>query len=141
MDRFWDKVDIRGPDECWPWTGSTNKGGYGRYDRTTAHRRAYKLTNGPTFLDVCHTCDNPPCCNPAHLFAGSELENAQDMKNKNRQSRGEARPDAKLNENTVRYVRLLAAAGVYQKEIADMLGVSKTIIGFAVIRRTWKHVL
>lgn len=72
--RFWEKVDRRGPDECWPWTGWVNRGGYGRFklDQATtvaAHRQAYLLEVGPipTGLTLDHLCRNRACCNPAHL--------------------------------------------------------------------------
>jgi hypothetical protein len=80
-DRFWPKVDRRGPDECWPWTGAyIRKGGYGAfncgpptYRVTQAQRVAWELTNGPTTdsLFVLQECGNRPCCNPAHLFLGA----------------------------------------------------------------------
>lgn len=75
---FWGWVDRLDPDECWPWTGSRDPKGYGLFtaDRgiiVGAHRLAYELANGPIpteKLIVCHRCDNPPCCNPAHLLLG-----------------------------------------------------------------------
>ena len=65
--RFWSKVDKCGPDECWEWTGSSglfslNGVSYG------AHRVAYTIANGATFMRVSHTCKHPGCCNPSHLF-------------------------------------------------------------------------
>jgi hypothetical protein len=78
-ERFWAKVDKSGgPSACWLWTASTNKG-YGQLEidgrPEGAHRIAYKLSIGPipNGLSVCHSCDNPPCCNPSHLFLGSKL--------------------------------------------------------------------
>lgn len=87
-ERFWARVDKRGPDECWPWTGSTNKQGYGCWSFKSgegpinAHRIAYGLThNGiPGRLHILHSCDNPPCCNPAHLDAGTHADNMVDMR-------------------------------------------------------------
>ena len=84
--RFWAKVDKAGPDDCWEWNaGRTGSGGYGvlkaqrRYLR--ASRLAYILTHGPiTPVNqvVRHSCDNPPCCNPAHLLLGTQVHNAGD---------------------------------------------------------------
>lgn len=89
-ERFWTKVDRRGPDECWPWQGSTD-GRYGEFwadgRKTKAHRVAWELANGRPFpegLHACHTCDNPPCVNPEHIFPATHQENLQDAERKGR---------------------------------------------------------
>src|SRR5687767_6700752 len=87
--RFWEKVDQSGgPETCWPWLGAIQTrspgghGGYGYFFRLNkvryAHRRALELTLGRSLEPgeiALHTCDNPPCCNPAHLRAGTQLDN------------------------------------------------------------------
>lgn len=91
-ERFWMRVAVGEPDVCWPWQSHRNKAGYGRAGNgqrgrtTVAHRIAYALTFGelPDDQLVCHRCDNPPCCNPAHLFLGSHQENADDRERKGR---------------------------------------------------------
>ena len=87
---FWESVDQSGgPDACWPWKRKRTAG-YGRIIRrgitVSAHRVAYELVNGRISPDlfVCHRCDNPPCCNPAHLFAGSHDANMADRHQKGR---------------------------------------------------------
>lgn len=94
-DRFWARVEKRGPDECWPWTGYRDAKGYGQIalNRRTAegaHRVSWALARGeiPDGIHVLHRCDNPPCCNPAHLFLGTHADNMWDMKAKGRASGG-----------------------------------------------------
>ncbi len=93
---FWSQVDRSVPDDCWPWAGKRDRHNYGYFyvksDKKTmgAHRWAWKFAVGaiPEGMFVCHRCDNPPCCNPAHLFVGSHKANTADMLAKGRQSRG-----------------------------------------------------
>lgn len=87
--RFWSHVDKSGT--CWPWTAYCHPTGYGIFNLRKgrwmyAHRMAYELAKGPIPYDkfVCHTCDTPPCCNPAHLWPGTHQENMADMRKKGR---------------------------------------------------------
>ena len=87
ISRFWSHVDVRGPDECWPWTAAIRKGnGYGcfvtKFGLYLAHRIAYYIQHqdDPGFLLVCHHCDNPPCCNGKHLFKGTNRDNSNDSR-------------------------------------------------------------
>ncbi len=93
--RFWSKVDRSGgPDACWPWLASCFDNGYGQFkvgiQNRKAHRVAWELVNGsiPKGMLMMHAeCDNPPCCNPAHLKPGTNAENSQDMVSKGRQGK------------------------------------------------------
>lgn len=87
--RFWSKVDVRGEDECWPWMVGHNQDGYGIFhiERRSvhAHRVALALALGGILKEqALHHCDFPPCCNPAHLFEGTNADNVRDRDAKGR---------------------------------------------------------
>lgn len=83
--KFWAKVELKGPDECWPWTGYKAPSGHGLTSHhstpTLASRKAWVLSNGPIRDGLCvnHRCDNPLCCNPAHMYLGTRADNMVDM--------------------------------------------------------------
>jgi len=159
-DRFDRKVDRNGgPNACWPWRGATDRKGYGviglgrRADGTRrVHQVAWLLAHGPVPDGLCvlHECDNPPCCNPAHLFLGTILDNNRDMFAKGRhtwtthpelRARGERHGRAKLTDDAVREIRTrYAAGGVTQRELATAYGVDQQVIWAIVHRRRWAHV-
>lgn len=152
--RFWAKVDVRGPQECWPWTGSDDgNGGYGRFKfgsvNIGAHRVAWILTNGPIPAGsgshgtcVCHTCDRKRCCNPRHLFLGSHQDNMDDKRMKGRcvtsGIRGEAHGMAKLSESDV--IEIRAARGEPLGMVAARKGVSKATVSLIQNRKLWPHI-
>lgn len=118
--------------------------GYGVVGRAMrierAHRVAYELANGfiDSTLDVCHTCDNPPCCNPAHLWQGTAAENIRDMfaKGRNRHVVGEAHHKSKLTLADVLDIR---SSNDSQRALARRYGVSKTAIRDILRRKNWRH--
>jgi|SRR6188768_779520 len=145
-ERFWSKVDRRGPDECWPWKTGKFPSGHGQFWLGTrsqmAHRCAFLLTHG-RWPDPCglHRCDNPPCCNPAHLFEGTAVDNQNDKVSKGRQARGARQGCAKLTEQLVRDIRAnYALCRVTMRELATRFGVSLPTISQVITRRIWKHV-
>ncbi len=160
-EQFWQRVDkTGGDDKCWPWTGALTPQGYGvttlNWKYITAHRAAYYYTHGEIEpgKHVCHRCDNPPCCNPAHLFSGTTQDNTADMVSKGRQSKGEAhskalmpnRPRGEDNCNAVLTKELvMEARRLYTEErksvveIADQLGIVRHTMQKAILGHSWKH--
>lgn len=149
--RFWRKVDKSGGDDaCWTWTAGVDRRGYGKFrinddaKDTLAHRFSYELHFGPFDADlcVCHSCDNPPCVNPSHLFLGTRADNNADMVAKGRHANGhlsgERSPTAKLTDAQAREIRVIYETGLTQREIADKFGVSRSTISNVVLWKNWK---
>lgn len=117
-DHFWSGVHKGKPDECWPWRGlKSGYGGMKLWGQTyPAHRIAYELTYGaiPMTKFICHKCDNPPCCNPAHLFLGTHKNNSDDMAAKGRgygQPNYQPKPPKPAREHRVYAMRNLVKRG------------------------------
>ena len=146
----WARVDkSAGPLACWPWTGTKNEYGYGivqlrrgKFDR--AHRLTFQYAGGNlgSAEVVCHRCDNPPCCNPAHLFAGTMGDNTRDMIGKGRQQdyrrqrRGEAHPMAKLTEAQAREIKHSSLTAL---ELSRQYGVSRDMVYYIKRGKNWAH--
>lgn len=115
----------------------------GRSDRI-AHREIYKRFHGvklKRFELVCHTCDNPPCINPSHLFLGSPKDNSQDMAKKGRSAFGHKNGQAKFGEEEAKeIVRLYLCKEFTQIELAQKFGVWQTVISSILTGRTWGKV-
>ena len=154
MERFWSKVEKGSPEECWIWTAARNGDGYGRFSVNGqivgAHVFSFLLAGGKLTEEnpwVLHTCDNPPCVNPAHLFGGNSLTNVQDCMEKGRAKMGtyERGPDwcsnlAKLTPEQVLEIRELAAAGeLTQKQIGQQFGITEHAVGLIHLRKRWAH--
>ncbi|HTQ45602.1 MAG TPA: HNH endonuclease signature motif containing protein [Polyangiaceae bacterium] len=142
--RFWAKVKKGKRGECWLWQGATGRNGYGRMWTASrpaggvcvdAHRLAWYVAHGswPT-LYVLHRCDNPPCCNPAHLFAGTQRDNRADCVAKGRSNRGERHGQAVLTKDIVREIR---ASKERTYVIAARLGVTWSCVDDARKRKSW----
>jgi len=145
--RFWDKVEKLGPNECWEWKAYKTQRGYGQFkykEGTRAHRIAWILTHGPIpkGLLLLHHCDNPPCCNPSHLFLGTQKDNIADMFNKNRQHPryGENAGSVKLTEEQVKIIKDELAKGTLQRILAEKYGVARETIGLINTGKNWSHV-
>lgn len=163
-ERFWGRVDrSAGPDGCWPWIGARDKDQYGAFGanagRFKAHAFAWRSTyHGPLHPDRSifrHSCDNPPCCNPTHLYPGTHLENKADSVARGRHAAGDkhcskTRPGwvrrgtqihlAKLTETQIPQIRARLAAGETATNIAISLGVTHTAISSIKRGITWKHI-
>lgn len=134
-------------DDCWEWTRQLSNKGYGwitvNGKKRSAHVEAWKLHNRssvPKGMMIRHTCDNPPCTNPAHLLLGTFADNMADKMARNRQSKGEAVGTSKLTESQVLEIRALAESGMVQTHIAARFETTPANITCIVRRRTWKHI-
>jgi hypothetical protein len=145
--RFWEKVDKNGSNGCWIWTGNTKHSeGYGRIlvfgKRMKAHRFSWQLAHGslPSELDVCHTCDNPACVNPMHLFLGTHKENMQDKALKCRALHDERHPMAKLTRPQVIEILSLCDKGHTRVALSKKFHVSEAAISAIANGKSWKHI-
>lgn len=143
-ERFWEKVQKGGVDDCWSWLGALCPNKYGRIKRGTglrtelAHRLSYELTYGhPGTMCVLHKCDNPSCCNPKHLFLGTQTDNHADMVKKRRNYFGSDHWSARIDEEQVKSIR---RDGRSYDEIAATHGIPKYLVSQVRRRVSWKHV-
>lgn len=143
--RFWRSVDVRRKDECWPWLKAA-RNGYGVFhpskgQTVAAHRFALQLALGRPLADGMQarhlSCDNPPCCNPAHLAEGTNADNVADMVAKDRQARGSMK--SRLSEKEVVRMREQAADGVLLADLAVEYGIAASLVTMIVRGQRWKH--
>lgn len=131
-DRMKYHLPSREAGECWEWQGRLNLTGYGVVGKNKlAHRVAYELWNGELTegLHVCHSCDNPKCCNPEHLFLGTQRDNIRDMVDKRRHRWGEDSYQCKLSDAEVAEIRRLARAGFTYTAIAEKFDTDRRYVG------------
>lgn len=136
-DRFWEKVQVRGESDCWEWTAATNEHGYGVIrppgQRTGSNWKAHRVSlmlagHDVEGHNVLHSCDNPPCVNPAHLRLGSLKENVRDVFDRDRQAAHQRRT---LSPEQIAYCWGRVLEGVPQKELCREFGVSpSTLSGY-----------
>jgi hypothetical protein len=167
---------LYGEDSCWEWQGCRHHTGYGviqyKNKQHRTHRLMYQLfvEEVPNGLLVCHKCDNPPCCNPRHLFVGSYRDNLMDAFKKGRIKtgdesssrihrdsfpsgdkhwmrlypekvpRGDKSPRAKLSSSNVLELRRLRSEGVKITDLARKFGVSDTHVKYIIYRKSWTHI-
>lgn len=155
-ERFWQAVDRQGEQDCWPWlrafSGGRDGQTYGVFTRSRrspgrrniyAHRMAYCLAHeiAPEMLPpetvIRHACDNPCCCNPAHLEAGTQADNAGDMAKRGRARRGQLATGAVLTEADVRAIVARLAAGEFHRVIAADFGVSRATVSQIAAGKNW----
>ena len=153
--RFWARVAVCEPDDCWEWRGGTNNTGYGSLsvqNKTyTAHRVAAWLDglvdspSRPKDLKgggfVLHRCDNRRCCNPAHFFLGSYTDNLLDAYTKGRKTppKGDQHVNAKLSSTQVAEIReTYVARKATQVQLAARYGVTQTTISLVVRGETYR---
>lgn len=154
LDAFHEKVRECAPDQCWPWTAARYHDGYGvlgirnqgRKTTMRAHVFALVLATGEDAGGrfALHACDNPPCCNPAHLRWGNQVANIADMDSRGRARRpiwkGVEHPRAKLTDEDVQHVRAAYASGqVSQRELGEHFGVSQVQVSRLVAGKSWSH--
>lgn len=152
-ERFWAKVQrTENQDKCWLWLAGRDINGYGRigtggHDGPThlAHRVSYRLATGnePGALFVCHSCDNPPCVNPRHLFLGTNTDNLRDASKKGLLrgiQAGERHPRAKLTESDVRAIRDAVRNGRSVASLAREYGMSQSTLSRVWRGLRWSHI-
>lgn len=156
VSRFWDKVIVLSADECWEWTAGKNKKGYGEFwlageRHLHAHQISWMWENEkeiPSGMCVLHSCDNPSCVNPDHLFLGTNQDNIDDKMKKGRWRsrflRGTDHPQHgtnskfnKLSDADVKEIRKLKEKGHTLRGIALIFGVSHGVVNNIIQGRKW----
>jgi hypothetical protein len=147
IERFRSRFVQRTIGECWPWSERDEYGSfYYQGIKIGAHIFAYALHNGSLDIDlhVLHTCDNPSCVNPHHLFQGTQHQNIQDMIAKGRSNYGRRKqinPNSILTPEKVKYAKSLIIMGIRHSVIAKELNVSRSSITYIATGKYWQDVI
>lgn len=150
IQRFKSKLIVK-PSGCWEYSGAKDADGYGMFwfDGKTkgAHQfsarylAGYQINSGD---QVCHTCDNPACCNPAHLFIGSTQDNTADRQRKNRTARGSQVGTSVYDEETIKNIKNAYKTRPHYrgiiKDLSEEFNVSYNVVWYACKRNSWSHV-
>ena len=158
IDSFWKRVRMK--DGCWDWLGSVTVKGRPRFkvdgETASAYRISYLIHKGtiPPGLLICHTCDNPSCCNPDHLWVGTHADNQRDCFLKKRRARGKnngrhTKPEttprgvthgrSTLTDDDVRHIRRLGGT-MPQAKIGELFNTPQTNVSLILRGLAWKHV-
>lgn len=151
IERLIERIEFDPNGGCWLWSGSPTPGGYsqvqvgtrrGQQRPHSGHRISYEHFKGPVpeGMVVRHKCDVRLCVNPDHLEIGTRRDNVQDAKDRGRHAKGEDFRRAKLNERSVKEIRLRYAAGETQPALAKEFGVTQSAVNAVCQRKTWAHV-
>jgi hypothetical protein len=157
--RLMERTRLDSATGCRIWTGASSPAGYGRVKvggkLRGAHQVSWEANFGaiPDGMFVCHTCDNPPCIEPTHLFLGTRSDNMLDCSAKGRLflhtgmkrraesiRRGDQATPSKLTEQSVREIRQLRSGGMTFTELGQRYGVDQSTVRSVVARKTWAHV-
>lgn len=141
-ERLYDRC-LETESGCWEFTGAHCETGYGRIfykgSLWLTHRLSYLLTYGEFQNDlcVCHTCDNPACCHPEHLFLGTHKDNEADKKAKGRTVQGERQGQSKLTREQIQDIRDALGSGIQGSVLADKYNVARTTISKIKYNKRW----
>ncbi len=146
-EAFNNSISINKETDCWEWTGQL-KEGYGCFSfqgkEKLVHRVMYERHKGaiPPKHNICHSCDNPKCVNPKHLWLGTQADNILDMikKGRDRKAFGEKNHAAKITEDDVKNIRLKYKEGMNMSSISRLLNFPYPIVLRVCKNETWKHV-
>lgn len=151
--RFWDKVLVKGRDECWVWTASKFQSGYGYFRFQGKSRHASRVSwilktnkEPEKGVFVCHKCDNRACVNPDHLFLGTAKDNMKDCVGKGRNFfqtnpfKGMRHANSKLTDQQVLGIRALIKEGNTLASVAGKFNVTRACVEDIHRRKSWKHI-